>query len=188
MLNKTLVSLIASSIIHMFAATSSYATKGTIVTTTGMIADAVKNIVKDNFNVIPLMGPGVDPHAYKATAGDLDKLKKADIIFYNGLHLEGKMDYIFKKLAKVRKVYPISNAIHPDELIRDPDFELGIDPHIWFDVTLWQKVILYISNIMQQHDHTNAQQYKDNATLYIHKLQALDERIKEEIETIPVQN
>jgi manganese/zinc/iron transport system substrate-binding protein len=165
-----------------------YAQKATIVATTGIIADAVKNVVKENFQVIALMGAGVDPHAYKATPGDLDKIKKADIIFYNGLHLEGKMDYIFKKLATVRKIYPISNALAKEELITDPDFEFGIDPHIWFDIALWQKVISYISQIMQNHDQANAEQYKQNAIAYINRLTLLNEKVKNELNSIPIKN
>ena len=70
-----------------------------IVCTTGMIGDAVQNVVGDLADVHALMGVGVDPHLYKATPGDLEKLTSADIIFYNGLHLEGKMITIFEKLA-----------------------------------------------------------------------------------------
>ena len=75
-----------------------------IVTTTGMLADAIKNIVGDSASVQALMGPGVDPHLYKATQGDLTKLTNADIIVYNGLHLEGKMGEVLEKLAKQKPV------------------------------------------------------------------------------------
>ena len=76
-----------------------------VVGTTGMIADLVRNITLDTLAVEALMGPGVDPHLYKATHGDLVKLQEADIIFYNGLHLEGKMGEIFESLAKVKDCY-----------------------------------------------------------------------------------
>ena len=76
----------------------------TIVTTTGILADAAKNIVGDSAKVIALMGPGVDPHLYKATQGDLTQLTNADVVVYNGLHLEGKMGEVLGKLGKLRPV------------------------------------------------------------------------------------
>ncbi len=67
-----------------------------IVTTTGMIKDAVVNIAQDKVSVTALMGPGVDPHLYKATQSDLKNLTQADMVLYNGLYLEGKLEDILK--------------------------------------------------------------------------------------------
>ncbi|KAA3648915.1 MAG: manganese transporter [Bacteroidetes bacterium] len=120
--------------------------KKVIVCTTGMLGDAVENIVKDNFEVITLMGAGVDPHLYKATHGDISALSKADIIIYNGLHLEGKMGEIFQKLANRKKIIVASDAISPSKLINNTDFAGATDPHIWFDVELWSEVVLYLGN------------------------------------------
>lgn len=107
-----------------------------IVTTTGMIADAVNNIVGDKAEVTALMGPGVDPHLYKAAQGDLKLLQEADVIIYNGLHLEGKMTDIFEKLARIKPVYAISSEINQNKL-RQASEQDAVDPHIWFDVQLW---------------------------------------------------
>ena len=82
-----------------------------IVTTTQMIADVARNIAGDNAEVISVMGPGVDPHLYKATQGDLQKLNNADIIFYNGLHLEGKMQDVFERYAKQKMVVAVTKDI-----------------------------------------------------------------------------
>ena len=73
--------------------------EGIVVATTGQIADAVKIIGGEHLQVTNLMGPGVDPHLYKATQSDVSKLDKAEVIFYNGLHLEGQMQDIFNKMA-----------------------------------------------------------------------------------------
>ena len=82
-----------------------------IVTTTGMIADAVKNIGGDKVEVRALMGPGVDPHLYKASEGDVSRMTNADIIFYNGLHLEGKMTEVFHKMkGRVKNDYEHKNV------------------------------------------------------------------------------
>ena len=113
-----------------------------IVTTTQMIADAVRNIAGDKAEVVNLMGPGVDPHYYKATQGDLKKLTDADIIFYNGLHLEGKMQDVFEKFAKKKTVVAVTKDIPREELIisSDQGEEIIYDPHVWHSVSLWSMI------------------------------------------------
>ena len=107
-------------------------TKPLVVTTIGMIADAAKNIGGDDVMVVSLMGAGVDPHLYKATAGDVKKLNDADLILFSGLHLEAKMSDV---LAKSRFVVAVSETIPVDR--RLPFGESEFDPHVWFDVKLW---------------------------------------------------
>ena len=111
----------------------------TIVTTTGIIGDCIAELVGDQANVISIMGPGVDPHLYRASQGDIEKLSKADIIIYNGLHLEGKMAQMLQKLAKQKPVFAIGDYIEDRYLKRvDKTSDLH-DPHIWFDPTVWLK-------------------------------------------------
>jgi manganese/zinc/iron transport system substrate-binding protein len=117
-----------------------------VVCTTSMAADAMRNIFPSDVNVIALMGPGVDPHLYKATQGDLEKLQSADIIIYNGLHLEGKMGDILEKLANQKTVIALGQGLTESELI---DFESNPgspDPHIWFDLSLWAKAVRAAKN------------------------------------------
>ena len=114
-----------------------------IVTTTGMLADGVKQLVGEQAEVISLMGTGVDPHLYKATAHDLSLLQNADLILYNGLHLEGKMSEIFEKLKRRKHVLAISDGL-PKERLRKTG-EKTYDPHIWFDVSLWKQGWLYVA-------------------------------------------
>ena len=110
-----------------------------IVTTTGIIGDCIAELVGDQANVISIMGPGVDPHLYRASQGDIEKLSKADIIIYNGLHLEGKMAQMLQKLAKQKPVFAIGDYIEDRYLKRvDKTSDLH-DPHIWFDPTVWLK-------------------------------------------------
>lgn len=158
-----------------------------IVTTTGMIGDAVENIAGDRANVIALMGPGVDPHLYKATHGDLEKLTKADIIFYNGLHLEGKMGEVFEKLGRTRPVIAVAAGI-PDSLLRAvPGFQGTHDPHIWFDVSLWKHAVNAVSVFLQEYDSANADAYKENSARYMSQLDSLHESIKKYVTDIPEQ-
>lgn len=161
-----------------------------IVTTTGMIGDAVKNIAGEKATVVSLMGPGVDPHLYKATQGDLTELRKADIIVYNGLHLEGKMQEIFTELAKTKKVFAVSDGIDENKL-RNVAVVSGTathDPHIWFDVLLWSQGIQYIGNKISETDAKNSETYKNNTQAYIEKLKTLDAEVREKINTIPAEN
>lgn len=115
-----------------------------IVCTTGMIGDALKNLLPEKYDVVTLMGPGVDPHLYKATQGDLKALSSAHLIVYNGLHLEGKMGSLFEKLAKQKPIIAAAEGIDQQLLINNTDFQGAHDPHLWFDVNLWKKVVKHV--------------------------------------------
>lgn len=156
-----------------------------IVTTTGMIADAVKNIVQDSADVEALMGPGVDPHLYKATQGDLEALTSADVIYYNGLHLEGKMGEVLEKLAARKPVIAVADDIDSSKLMSAPNYGYAIDPHIWFDVALWIEAVKQIEQSISNNDSKNAAYYEANANIYIKQLTNLDEWVRKEIAKIP---
>jgi manganese/zinc/iron transport system substrate-binding protein len=155
-----------------------------IVTTTGMIADAVKNITGDKAEVTALMGPGVDPHLYKATQGDVSRLKDAQLVFYNGLHLEGKMGDILNRLDE-NKVIPVSKNINETKLRKAPQFPESHDPHIWFNVKLWMEAVREINVVLQKTDTANAALYKKNAESYLQRLDSLDQWVRSEIQSIP---
>jgi manganese/zinc/iron transport system substrate-binding protein len=107
-----------------------------VVCTTGMVADLAKEIGGNRVNVIGLMGPGVDPHYYKASQGDLKKLEKADLVLYNGLFLEGKMESLFTQVGQSKRVIAVASNLSEDRLLQPPEFEGNFDPHVWFDVEL----------------------------------------------------
>ena len=158
-----------------------------IITTTGMIKDAVQNITGDQAEVIALMGPGVDPHLYKPTHGDLEKLTEAHLIFYNGLHLEGKMGEVLEKLSFSKTVLPVTSDI-PDSLLREvPGFQGAHDPHIWFDVSLWKYAVQTISAVLQAEDSLHAGYYGKNTAAYLLKLDSLHESVKKKLREIPDQ-
>ena len=108
----------------------------TIVCTTGMVADAIEHIMPKGTNVIALMGPGVDPHLYKATQGDLEKLQDADVIVYSGLHLEGKMGDVLEKLSRIKTVIALGEFVSTEDVITYGSSH-SPDPHIWFDLSIW---------------------------------------------------
>ena len=113
-----------------------------VTATTTMVADLVKQVGGDRVEVSGLMGPGVDPHLYKAAASDITKLQKSEVIFYSGLLLEGKLQDVLARLARSKKfVYPVTEAIPEKELLEPESFGGHYDPHVWFDPTLWAKCV-----------------------------------------------
>lgn len=109
-----------------------------VATTVTMVTDLVRQIGGERVEVSGLMGPGVDPHLYKARPSDLTRLQQADVIFYCGLLLEGKMQDVLTRLARTKKhVYAVTETIPPEKLIEPPELAGHYDPHVWFEVPLW---------------------------------------------------
>lgn len=158
-----------------------------VVTTTGILADAVKNVVGDAATVEAIMGSGVDPHLYKATQGDLQKLTDADVIVYNGLHLEGKMGEVLGKLDRFKTVVVATGSIPKERLLQSQDYADSHDPHVWFDVSLWQLVVQHLATELQQKDPQHAELYAKNTKTYLQKLEQLHNNTKQVIATIPEQ-
>lgn len=156
-----------------------------VVATTGMVADAVKEVGGNLVKVIGLMGAGVDPHLYKASEGDIHKLSNADIIFYNGLNLEGKMGDIFVKMARNKPTIAVASGIDPKLLREPPEFQGHFDPHVWFDAKLWSQVIPQVATALSELDPVHSAIYKTNATKYIAQLNTLDAWCREQIARIP---
>ena len=156
-----------------------------ITCTTGIIADLVKNIVGSEAQVTALMGPGVDPHLYKATQGDLKKLNRADIIIYNGLHLEGKMGELFEKLKNRKTVMAAADGIPNSNLINTTDFQGAYDPHIWFDVSLWMMVGEYLTDQLAEQPQLNGKEIRKNSELYLKELNQLHQWVQEKIDLLP---
>lgn len=156
-----------------------------IVATTGMVADVAKNVGGDSVSVIALMGPGVDPHLYKATQGDLGKLRQADIIFYNGLLLEGKIGEVFEKLERIKTVIPVARGIDENQLMDDPIYQGAYDPHIWFDVSMWINTIEEVTSTLIETSPENADFFRSNAEAYRKELTDLHQWVIDRMQTIP---
>ena len=156
-----------------------------IVTTIGQLTDAVANIGGDRVAVEGLMGPGVDPHLYKASESDVRKLSGADIFIYNGLFLEAKMENIFKKMGRKIKTVPVGEGIPEDRLLDSEQFAGHHDPHIWFDVTLWMQVVEKIRDTLMEYDPPHRDEYAGRAAAYLEKLKGLDAMIAERARELP---
>ena len=153
-----------------------------ITVTTGMIASVVAEIVQEKASIKTLMGAGTDPHLYKATSQDMQDLKYADLVFYNGLHLEGKLNDILEKLGKNNPIFAVANALGERDIMYQ---DQSPDPHIWFDVQLWQKVASYIANTLGKIDKEHDAFYQNNAKKYVEKLTKLHLEVKEALAKIP---
>lgn len=160
--------------------------KLTVVATTTMLYDLVKQIGGAYVDAYGLMGSGVDPHQYRANAGDIGKMQRADVVVYSGLHLEGKMGDVFASLEKSqgngKKVICAADGISNDLII----FNDGVpDPHIWFDVSLWSLAAEEVAKGLSEADRANENAYKNNLEEYREKLAELDLYIKEKTAEIP---
>ena len=159
--------------------------KLTVVTTIGMITDIVRNVGGTHVEVTGLMGPGVDPHLYKATAGDVARLTSAKLIFYNGLHLESKMGEILAKMTGNTKTIAVTDDVDKAHLLTPPEFEGQYDPHLWFDVTLWMKAVEKVRNTLTEIDPGHQADYEANAERYLAELAELHQYVKTQAEKVP---
>lgn len=156
-----------------------------VAATTGIVADLVRQIAGTRANVFQLMGPGVDPHTYKPAAEDATRLSRAAVIFYNGLHLEGRMATLLEKLAaRGRRVVAIAETVPQDRLIRLEEFN-HFDPHIWMDASLWALAIPSIVHALSHADPEGAAHYQAAGDAAARSLAALHQWCLETAATIP---
>lgn len=157
-----------------------------IVATTGMVGDLARNIGGDRVTVEALMGAGVDPHLYKATASDITKLSGADIVLYSGFALEGKMGDIFVKISRKN---PYVVAVTEDfdlKKILEPAAFLGhYDPHVWFDVTLWQEAAKRVFLVLKEYDVAGESFYQKNFKDYMNRLERLHQFVLKKVSELP---
>ncbi|WP_421617823.1 metal ABC transporter solute-binding protein, Zn/Mn family [Brevibacillus sp. TJ4] len=164
---------------------SENAEKIRVVTTIAQIAEPISVIGGDRVEVESLMGPGVDPHLYKATQGDIQKLMNGNIVFYNGLHLEGNMTEIFEQIGKDRPVAAIAETIASEKLLTD---ETGqYDPHVWFDIDLWMEALNAATEELKKVSPADADYFESNKTAYFAELQALKAEATEKLAQIPAE-
>jgi len=157
-----------------------------IVTTTSMITDMVKEIGGSAVNVNGLMGAGVDPHLYKASEGDVNKLFKADMVIYSGLHLEGKLVEVFENMEHQHiKMVAITDTIDRKLLISSALFASNYDPHVWFDISLWKAASAYVAQKLSTADPENRNLYNTNLNRFLSKLDSTEKVIREKISSLP---
>ena len=156
-----------------------------VVCTTSIVANLAKQILSEDFQVISLMGAGVDPHIYKPKPGDIDLLQKADYIVYNGLHLEGKMGEILENFGKIKPVICLTSALYPEQLITSEDFQGGVDPHVWFDPVLWQDCAQNLAVIIKAEFPEKHQAIEERYSSFVKSNAALKDSLDRLFKDIP---
>ena len=155
-----------------------------VTTTTTMLTDLVKTIGGDKVEVTGLMGEGVDPHLYSASAGDIEKLANADIIVYGGLHLEGKMTDVFEKLSTLDKAILNVGSKLDKKKVHLIDGKTP-DPHVWFNTEMWETEARAVAVELGKFDAKNKDYYMKNFENYKIQLDELTNYVKKRIEEIP---
>lgn len=157
-----------------------------IVATTTMLTDLSKIIGGDRVNVNGLMGPGIDPHLYQASAGDVTLMQKADVVIYNGLHLEGKMGEILENLtSQVSTVICIADGLDESKLLAWEKDNTVYDPHIWFDISLWKAAAQTVADGLSRADPEGKEEYKSNLDTYLKELNETDTYICNRVAELP---
>ncbi len=157
-----------------------------VVTSTSQLADIVRNVGGDLVELESLMGPGVDPHLYKATARDVITLRRADLIVYNGLHLEGRLASTFSKAAKRgRLVVAAAENIPEERLLSSANFVDSHDPHVWFDPALWSYAVDAVVQALVAADSENAAAYRAGGERYAAEVRVLVDWAVKRIGQIP---
>lgn len=157
-----------------------------VTATTGMVGDLARNIGGDRVSVEALMGPGVDPHLYKATAGDITKLREADLVLYSGLALEGKMGDLFVKLSRGNpNVVAVTEEIDTSKILEPAAFLGHYDPHLWFDVSLWKEASDRVLLALEGMDPDGLKIYRANHKKYVVQLEALHRAVAKKGAELP---
>jgi manganese/zinc/iron transport system substrate-binding protein len=156
-----------------------------VVTTTTMLTDLAENIGGDQIELQGLMGSGVDPHLYKASEGDVSKLANADLVIYNGLHLEGKLVEVFEKMGNRVTTKALADNLDKTGLISSEYFASSYDPHIWFNINYWKQITKVLTEELKKAVPEHADYFETNKVEYIKKLDALEAEVIKTIETLP---
>lgn len=159
-----------------------------IVTTCGMVTDIVREVAGTNAVVTGLMGEGVDPHLYKPTRDDVARLLKADVVFYSGLMLEGRMTDTFLKVSRRgTPVFAVTELLDEKFLLEPPEMQGHTDPHVWMDVRAWMEAVRVVAKSLGDLDRPGAPGYSARAAEYLARLEKLDAYARKSIASIPVE-
>jgi manganese/zinc/iron transport system substrate-binding protein len=155
-----------------------------VVATTTIVGDLVRAVGGDRVEVTVLMGPGIDPHGYKASAGDVERIRQADIVFTNGLHLEAKMGEVLA--GSPRPTVPVAEAVPTNRRLQPAEYAGAHDPHVWFDLELWQLAAGAVEEALAERDHPDfAGDYNQRAAAYANQLAELHDYAASTLGTIP---
>ncbi|AEG31442.1 ABC-type metal ion transporter, periplasmic subunit [Thiomicrospira cyclica ALM1] len=169
-------------IILAMAMSSITQAKPLVVSSTTMITDLVNQIGGESVQSKGLMGPGIDPHYYRATFNDMRLLRRADLVFYNGLGLEGRMSPVFYNLQALKPTYPLGEMLDPNQLLHSDG---AIDPHIWLSIPIWLEVAHHVTDKLSYHFPAHQADFQQNFAKLTTKLTTLHQWVLDEIALLP---
>ena len=155
------------------------------VTTTNWITDTAEQIGGDRVAVTGLMGAGVDPHLYNASAGDVDTLRETDVAFWNGLDLEAQMEDVFETIGEEKPVVAVGEAIPQERLLAFAGKGEEPDPHVWFSPNRWKAVAAAMARTYKEADPEGAATYEANLEAFLAELDEVDAYARERFAQIP---
>jgi manganese/zinc/iron transport system substrate-binding protein len=156
-----------------------------VVTTVGMLADMAHEVGGECVTVTALMGPGVDPHLYRASASDVTKLRDADVILYGGLNLEGRMSEVLERLRRQVTTLAVLEALPRSRLLDHPTYRGHFDPHAWMDPGLWADAVAAVAEVLAGERPECRDAIEERTVVYVGRLQALDSWVRETVASIP---
>lgn len=156
-----------------------------VVATTTIVADLVRQVGGDRVAVDCLMGPGIDPHSYRATPRDADRLARAKLIVASGLHLEGKLSELLARLGRRVPVTAVADTLPSEQLL--PVTDTLHDPHVWFDARLWSRCVPAVVEALAKLDPGGREHFQARAADAIRRLESLDDRLRDRLASIPKQ-
>lgn len=160
----------------------------TVVATTGMIADAVTNIGGDLVEVQALMGPGVDPHAYRQTRSDIVALANADLVLWNGLYLEAQMEDFMIGLGRAGSVVAVAEAVPENLLLASQEYQGRFDPHLWMNPDLWSRVVINLRDALREAQPESADSFNKNAEVYLAQMDDVARYANAVLSSVPVKS
>ena len=185
---RVMLSLAVAGLAALTPLTAAAQDRLSVVATTGMIADAAREVGGDLVDVTALMGPGVDPHAYRQTRTDIVATAEADLVLWNGYYLEAQMEAFLLELAETNAVVAVAETIPENLLIGSEDYDGRFDPHVWMNPNLWSRVVLAVRDAMTQAAPEHADAFDANAADHLAELSALASYSQNVLNTIPVQS
>lgn len=156
-----------------------------IVATTGMIADAVRQVGGERVNVEALMGPGVDPHLYRQTRTDIIRMTRADAIIWHGLYLEAQLEDFFADLSQRKKVVALGERLDKAKLLDHGEYKGRYDPHVWMDPKLWRDVVIAARDTLTEIDQAGKADYESNAARHLAEIDRLATYSEAVLSTVP---
>jgi manganese/zinc/iron transport system substrate-binding protein len=162
-------------------------TQVSVVATTGMVADAARLVGGDLVSVVSLMGPGIDPHAYRQTRSDIVAMTRADLVLWHGLYLEAQLERLLLDMGRSRAVIAVGEAVPKSKLLADPDYDDRFDPHVWMDPDLWQHVVLATRDALSALRPEAAVVFAANAARHIAELERLSDYAQRSLASVPAE-